>query len=458
MDQLPVLDPPMPQAVELLGFEPELAAAWEHQAAARKAEAAKLTALLDYTNRVVAECHAEGGIPHQEAVRDAHLEAAMLLGVSDMTAGVILDAAGFARNHLPATWQAFHTGLIDLVRLRKIVDAGCELDDHVLALVDAAAAEQAAARSTSDFAHWLARYIAQTDFEAYERLTRTTRTRRHVQFAHLPNGMSIVSAFLPTIEAAAIEKRLKIITRRQHAAAKDTAAQDTAATDTAATDAQQGSAGSWSREHGAGAGEWGRPGQAGESPTLAQREADVFSAWLRTNPTGEPAPVEAKIMIMVPEATLTGDTNEPAISAHRSWALDADQARALAGDPHAQHDWYEGVTRPRAGDADVDVLTVTYSGRYPPQRLREAIIFRDGRCQTQGCTVAAERCDLDHQTPWDSGGQTNAANLWSLCRRHHRLKSHGHLHPPPRGDTEPTASRPPVIDLWLPTHTYPLIT
>ncbi|MGO1524126.1 MAG: hypothetical protein ACTHV8_10615, partial [Nesterenkonia sp.] len=95
MDQLPVLDPPMPQAVEHLGFEPELAAAWEHQAAARRAEALKLTALLDYTSRVVAECRSEGGIPDQEAVRAAHLEASQLLGVSDMTAGVILDAAGF---------------------------------------------------------------------------------------------------------------------------------------------------------------------------------------------------------------------------------------------------------------------------------------------------------------------------------------------------------------------------
>ena len=295
MDQLPVLDPPMPPALELLGFEPELAAAWEHQAAARTAEAAKLTALLDYTSRVVAECRSEGGIPHQEAVRDAHLEAGQLLGVSDMTAGIILEAAGFARAHLPATWEAFHTGLIDLPRLRKIVDAGCELDDQVLAIVDAAAAEQAAARSTSDFAHWLARYIATTDFDAYMRLTKTTHTRRHVQFTHLPNGMSFVSAFLPTIEAAAIEKRLKIITRRQHAAAKDTASTDTVANDTQMhpADAEPG-------QHSAEAGT--------EVPTLAQREADVFSAWLRTNPTGEPAPVEAKIMIMIPEATHTGQT------------------------------------------------------------------------------------------------------------------------------------------------------
>ena len=90
-------------------------------------------------------------------------------------------------------------------------------------------------------------------------------------------------------------------------------------------------------------------------------------------------------MIMIPEATLTGETNEPALAADRSWALDADQARALAGDPHAEHQWYEGMhPPPDRADADVDVLTVTYTGRYPPQRLREAIIFRDGHCQITG--------------------------------------------------------------------------
>src|SRR5699024_8306078 len=136
----------------------------------------------------------------------------------------------------------------------------------------------------------------------------------------------------------------------------------------------------------------------------------------------------------IPEATLTGDAEEPAMAADRSWVLDAEQARALAGDPDDEHDWYQGHTRQRAGEADVDVLSVTYTGRYPPARLRDALICRDGHCQTQGCTVPAERCDLDHQTPFDAGGKTSAANLWALCRRHHRLKSHGYLTPPIRGD------------------------
>lgn len=43
--------------------------------------------------------------------------------------------------------------------------------------------------------------------------------------------------------------------------------------------------------------------------------------------------------------------------------------------------------------------------------------------------VPAERSDLDHQVPWPVG-PTEAADLWALCRRHHRMKSHGFLGPP----------------------------
>ncbi|WP_407938607.1 HNH endonuclease [Nesterenkonia haasae] len=44
--------------------------------------------------------------------------------------------------------------------------------------------------------------------------------------------------------------------------------------------------------------------------------------------------------------------------------------------------------------------------------------------------MAAQCCDIDHQHPWHDGGETTASNLWALCRRHHRMKSHGHLTPP----------------------------
>lgn len=421
MDQQETFAAQVPRSLEHLMSTPELAAAWEHQVAARRAEAVKITALLDYQERVISEFCADLPLPRDEPKRQATHWAALVLGVSDMTAGVILEAAGFARSYLPATWTAFHDGVIDLPRVRKIVTACCELEDDVARMVDARAAQEAAARSTSDFTHWLTRYIAESDYEAYMRLGRSTRKQRHVRFEHMPNGMSFVSAFLPTIEAAAIQKRLRIIARRDHQRAEELRADQPSVDQARQEDAEQVDA----------------------PPTLAEREADLFSAWLRTTPLDEPAPVEAKIMIMIPEATLTGDSDEPAIAADRSWALPADQARDLAANHDAEHEWYQGQVRIQPSEADVDVLSVTYVGRYPPARLRDALTFRDGRCQTQGCTVPAERCDLDHQLPWDSGGKTNAKNLWALCRRHHRLKSHGFLHPPVRGETKHGESATP---------------
>jgi hypothetical protein len=65
----------------------------------------------------------------------------------------------------------------------------------------------------------------------------------------------------------------------------------------------------------------------------------------------------------------------------------------------------------------------------PPPVIREQVILRDRHCVFPGCRIDARDCDLDHVEPYvplDDGGppgQTNAANLACLCRRHHRLKT-----------------------------------
>ena len=258
-----------------------------------------------------------------------------------------------------------------------------------------------------------------------------------MRFTHGTDGMSYLDARLPTLEAAAIEKRLKITARRHHTAHRNQIAHHHS---TGPISHPQHAA---AASAGAGAAD-----QSADERSLVQREADLLSAWLRTGDTPEEGatPVEAKIMIMIPQATLTGDSEAPAMAADRSWMLDAHQARHLAARPGAEHDWYNGRTHRNTAEADVDVLSATYLGRRPPARLRDSLIFRDGVCQATNCTIPAERCDLDHQKPWEAGGETSAANLWALCRRHHRLKSHGFLHPPEtttRAGPAHQASAPP---------------
>ncbi|UFU07166.1 HNH endonuclease [Ruania halotolerans] len=57
-------------------------------------------------------------------------------------------------------------------------------------------------------------------------------------------------------------------------------------------------------------------------------------------------------------------------------------------------------------------------------RLREQITLRDGHCRFPYCQRTARAADQDHTIPYDQGGPTSTANLTTLCRRHHRAKTH----------------------------------
>jgi hypothetical protein len=59
----------------------------------------------------------------------------------------------------------------------------------------------------------------------------------------------------------------------------------------------------------------------------------------------------------------------------------------------------------------------------PPEVTGDYVRARDRHCQFPGCRTAAERCDIDHRVPYQSGGATCPCNLDVLCRAHHRLKT-----------------------------------
>jgi hypothetical protein len=60
-----------------------------------------------------------------------------------------------------------------------------------------------------------------------------------------------------------------------------------------------------------------------------------------------------------------------------------------------------------------------------PDRHAELVAVRDRTCVFPWCTRTARRCDCDHVTPHNKAGPTCPCNLAALCRRHHRLKTHG---------------------------------
>ena len=73
-------------------------------------------------------------------------------------------------------------------------------------------------------------------------------------------------------------------------------------------------------------------------------------------------------------------------------------------------------------DLDEHIHVRTYE---VPGRLDEQVALRDLTCVFPWCSRPARGCDTDHVVPFDGGGTTSTDNLAPLCRRHHRLKTHG---------------------------------
>jgi hypothetical protein len=92
-------------------------------------------------------------------------------------------------------------------------------------------------------------------------------------------------------------------------------------------------------------------------------------------------------------------------------------ARELAADAK----WRRFITDPLTGNL-LDYGRESYK---PPQLLVDFLMARDRTCRFPGCRQSAKRSDIDHARSWDDGGATDSANLGVLCRRHHRLKTHG---------------------------------
>ena len=94
-----------------------------------------------------------------------------------------------------------------------------------------------------------------------------------------------------------------------------------------------------------------------------------------------------------------------------------DQLNTLLADP-------DTLFRLHSFDPDTGVLNRHDPKTYRPgAQLARAVRARDGTCRFPGCTTPAQRCQLDHVTPFPRG-QTIIENLASLCTSHHGFKHH----------------------------------
>lgn len=125
-------------------------------------------------------------------------------------------------------------------------------------------------------------------------------------------------------------------------------------------------------------------------------------------------PISVNVTVDLP--TLLGLAENPGQLAGYG-AIPASLARSLATDAQ----WRRFITDPTTG-ALLDFGRESYE---PPQALVDFLVARDRTCRFPGCRAPARLGDLDHAQSWEEGGRTSAQNLGALCRRHHRLKTHG---------------------------------
>ncbi|PKI91928.1 hypothetical protein CW368_03500 [Actinomycetales bacterium SN12] len=320
----------------------------------------------------------------QMAERAVVLELSVRLRISQERVRELCVVAETAARDLPLLWQRARDGFASMHNVGVIVTAAGPLTSPVGAPREVRDAEAAALAKLDRAAHeWVltcsSAALRQRAKKLVDRITGDTAARRHtramadrhVTLSPAGDGMSWITALLPTHEAVAAMGRLTATAKHIQ---KDK-----------------------------------REGRA-----RSQIRADLFSAWLRG--IGTATAVKTKLFVTVPVQLLAGDpvpveqasivggdTIDP-ITAKQMF-LDARGFRRVITDP------VKGVI--------IDMDRRTYR---PTQAQRDWLILHHGTCSRDGCTRLAIDADLDHDRPWAKGGTTDLTQLRPLCPRDHTLR------------------------------------
>lgn len=335
-------------------------------------EAAEAADLLGYVDRARAAGEQRHGPAHGDRRADAamhELSLAMRLPVPTVERHVA--RARRLRNQLPDVWQAWHDGRISTAGVEAIDRAARRLTDPAsTSALNDVAVEKIAGLTPAQAVRWLDRWVERTEAAAAAARHELARTDRHVALRPAGDGMTRLTALIPSVEAAAI---MQSLTGAAH---------------------QLPSA---------------------DPRTIDQARADLFVDTLLGRHDGGLG-YRAVIGVTVPLSSLMGFSDTPGELTDRSATIPAHIIRAALADEHSL--LYRLVT-----DDIGNLLTVTWLGRFAPARLNQVLEFRDGTSVFPTSSVPARMCDTDHNDPWPA--ETCAANTGPLNRRVHNLKTEG---------------------------------
>jgi hypothetical protein len=313
-------------------------------------------------------------------------DVATALRLSPTTAQNRIDVARVLVGHLPNTISALSTGEISVAHATVIARETATaikngLSPESVFRVEQTALAHAEFHTPGQVASKVKTTIAKLAPEDFEEIVDRARDSRRVTFYPEADGMATVIAILPAEDAQTVMKSIEAyIVKRD---GEDAAEWSVLSADMKRADALTAIA----------------------SQALASMANDVQP---------HRRPITISVAIDLP--TLLGLAENPGQLAGYG-AIPASVARRLAADGN----WQRFVSDPTTGNL-LDFGREKYT---PPQELVDYLLARDRVCRFPGCRRTGQSSDIDHAQSWETGGETNPANLGLLCRRHHRMKTHG---------------------------------
>jgi hypothetical protein len=356
-----------------------VAAAWQRQAAWVAAQGARALAGVNADANLHPDADRVKGWEWRQELVAAELR------WSPAVAGNRMEGARRLCEDLPQVFDLLEAGEVSERHARVVVEAVVGLNPAEAALVQAAVIEKAAGWTVPQLRRAARRAAMAAVPELAAIRAQEAAAQRRVVVRPVEDGMAELVATLPAADAECVF---------------------------AALDAVAGAAGRAAEA-------------AGEQPgPVGARRADALVGWAQAaleDPAVAAATsrrTEAQVVIDLP--TLLGLADNPGELVGVG-PIPGEVARALAVDDGAG--WRRLVVEPVTGCL-LDYGSEVYR---PPKELRDYLLARDRRCRFPGCRRRAEACDVDHAIPHPHG-PTASCNCACLCRRHHRMKTHGGWH------------------------------
>ena len=427
--------------------------------AALEKQSGWLQALMQVAIVAVAGARAEEDRGKFAGVDDPQREEiASALNLAPVTAQSRIDVARTLTQHLPATCVALANGEISSAQATVIAKESAALlrkgiDPDQLRFLEETAIAYSEFHTPTQVTNKVRSIVAKLEPAEFEVVVAEAAQGRRVTFTAQPHGMAQILALLPAAEAQTVwlaidklarsnrDKGLIVNGNRETGFTGDSDRESGFTGDAGRNSGFTGERGPETGLTGDAGRETGFTRDAGrleqsvgsvaslpefmsshlEPLTLDQLRADALSmiagqflAESASEHLAHGRPVTLNLTLDLP--TFLGLNEKPGILAGYG-EIPASTARLLAADAK----WRRFITDPLTGNL-LDYGRTTY---VPPQALVDFIVARDRRCRFPGCRQPARVCDIDHAIPWEEGGETSKENLGLLCRRHHRMKTHG---------------------------------